>query len=272
MISVDQDFWCHAYPPQFDRAWLPPPDDRDHPRAMAFRDFVKDLSFPCVGAKSALAKGDLTIIVAKNIACPQDDERIHTALLGYIARYKSRPDLFQSFAVIFDQEQRLDELSFETALWARLQAIADRDATLGHPWDHRVAQSPQSPHFSFSLAREGFFVVGLHPGANRPARRFEAPVMVFNLHDQFEKLRAEGRYDKLRAAITARDKALAGSVNPMLARHGEISEARQYSGRIVDEAWTCPFRTPQAIVTKNGLAFGCAKDHPVSADDETSSR
>ena len=38
-----------------------------------------------------------------------------------------------------------------------------------------------------------------------------------------------------------RDEALAGSRNPMLARHGEASEARQYSGRVVDDAWQCPF-------------------------------
>jgi hypothetical protein len=27
----------------------------------------------------------------------------------------------------------------------------------------------------------------------------------------------------------------------MLARHGESSEARQYSGRLVDSDWRCPF-------------------------------
>jgi len=38
-----------------------------------------------------------------------------------------------------------------------------------------------------------------------------------------------------------RDEAIAGSRNPMLTRHGELSEARQYSGRSVDEVWRCPF-------------------------------
>jgi FPC/CPF motif-containing protein YcgG len=27
----------------------------------------------------------------------------------------------------------------------------------------------------------------------------------------------------------------------MLARHGTVSEARQYSGRAVDKDWVCPF-------------------------------
>ena len=86
-----------------------------------------------------------------------------------------------------------------------------------------------------------FFVVGLHPHASRPARRFAYPTMIFNLHDQFETLRAQNRYEKLRASILDRDEKLAGSINPMLARHGSISEARQYSGRAVSDAWACPY-------------------------------
>jgi FPC/CPF motif-containing protein YcgG len=66
--------------------------------------------------------------------------------------------------------------------------------------------------------------------------------MVFNLHDQFEQLRAAGRYEGMREKIMVRDEAVAGSRNPMLSRHGEASEARQYSGRVVDEQWRCPFR------------------------------
>ena len=45
----------------------------------------------------------------------------------------------------------------------------------------------------------------------------------------------------MRGTITARDIAVAGAPNPMLARHGSISEARQYSGRAVDKDWECPF-------------------------------
>ncbi len=85
-------------------------------------------------------------------------------------------------------------------------------------------------------------MVGLHPRASRPARRFPHPVMVFNLHAQFETLRAQGKYEGMREKILARDEALAGSRNPMLVRHGTSSEARQYSGRMVGPEWECPFR------------------------------
>lgn len=92
-----------------------------------------------------------------------------------------------------------------------------------------------------SLGGHPFFVVGLHPAASRPARRFECPVLVFNSHDQFERLREDRRYEKLQSVIRERDKELSGSINPMLADHGFGAAAAQYSGRNVSEDWVCPF-------------------------------
>ena len=86
-----------------------------------------------------------------------------------------------------------------------LQSLSDKDAWLGLPYDDRVEPLPDDPHFSISFGGEAFFVVGLHPTASRKARRFETPAMVFNLHDQFEQLRADGRYDVLRQRIGERD-------------------------------------------------------------------
>ena len=62
-----------------------------------------------------------------------------------------------------------------------------------------------------------------------------------NPHAQFERLRAEGRFARLRALIRARDIVLQGSSNPSLADFGERSEARQYSGRATEVEWRCPF-------------------------------
>ncbi len=219
-----------------------PRDDRDHPLAEAFRAFIAAAGFPCVGAKAALTRGQMRVLIARSVTSAWDDMRIYPALLAFAARYRAQPDPFQSFAVLFEDPDRLSEEEFERHLWSRLQSLADKDAWLGHRWDERVAEDPGNPHFSLSFAGEAFFVVGLHPGASRPARRFSSPALVFNPHRQFEQLREAGRYEKLRASILQRDVALAGSVNPMLARHGEISEARQYSGRAVDDGWACPFR------------------------------
>ncbi|MCJ2015031.1 guanitoxin biosynthesis heme-dependent pre-guanitoxin N-hydroxylase GntA [Methylobacterium sp. J-076] len=238
-----------------------PRDDREHPCARAFREFIQDPPFPCVGAKSALSRGRLKIVVARDITSGWDDMRIYPALLAFIVGYRESPDLFQSFAVVFEGPGSITEERFEESLWARAQSLSDKDSWLGQPYDGSVATDPDNPHFSLSFGGEAFFVVGLHPGASRPARRFPHPVMVFNLHAQFARLRAEGRYEKLRASILQRDEAFAGSANPMLARHGEASEARQYSGRQVDPDWRCPF-VPRAEAGPDGDAPTREPVHP----------
>ena len=207
-----------------------------------FRNFINRNDFPCVGAKSALAKGTLNVLVARDIRSNWDDRRIYEGITHVIREYRADRALFQSFAVIFEGPVNLDETTFEKFLWARAESLTNKDAWLGQPHDQRVSSDPDDPHFSLSFGEEAFFIVGLHPRASRPARRFECPVLVFNLHDQFEQLREQGRYERMRAKIIDRDVALAGSPNPMLARHGTISEARQYSGRNIGEPdWACPF-------------------------------
>ena len=198
-------------------------------------------AFPCVGAKAALARGTLVVLACNRIDSAWDDLRIHDGLLHFAADYRRDPALFRSFAVIFEGPDDLDEPAFEKALWDRAQSLSDKDVWRGQGYDSAVSSDPDNPHFSLSFGGEAFFIVGLHPHASRPARRFARPALVFNLHDQFERLRAEGKYEGMREKIMLRDEAIAGSRNPMLARHGEASEARQYSGRAVDGAWRCPF-------------------------------
>jgi FPC/CPF motif-containing protein YcgG len=217
------------------------PDDRGDPLAQKFIDFVAGPGFPCVGAKAAINRDNMRIVVARDFASAWDDLRILPALLDLARSYRADPVPFQSLAVLFERGAPRNESEFEAHLWKRLQSLSDKDEWLGQPADPRVAHDPGDPHFAMSFGGEAFFVVGLHPKASRPARRFSSPAMVFNLHDQFEQLRAEGRYEKLRATILARDLDLAGTPNPMLAAHGATSSARQYSGRAVDGDWLCPF-------------------------------
>ena len=190
-------------------------DDR-HGLAIAFKEFIQNPDFPCVGAKVALAKSHIDILIARDIASAWDDLRIYPALLQFVSAYRKNPGLFRSFAVIFEEATPLSEKAFEKHLWERVQSLSDKDEFNALPYDQRVSADPDDPHFSLSFGGEAFFVVGLHPNASRPARRFKAPVLVFNLHDQFERLRAEGRYKKMHDTIMKRDVALAGHPNPML--------------------------------------------------------
>jgi FPC/CPF motif-containing protein YcgG len=225
------------------------PETTASPLEDELRSFIMDQSFPCVGAKSALQRGRMTVHTARSIDSAWNDLEIQDRLMRFAWEYSQEPMLFTSFAVIFEGPADLSEEAFEASLWDRIQSLADKDAWRGQKHDPRVSSDPADQHFSLSFGGEAFFVVGLHPKASRPARRFSHPTMVFNLHDQFEMLRKENRYEKLREAIIDRDVKLAGEPNPMLARHGTISEARQYSGRAVGPEWSCPFsRKAEATV------------------------
>jgi uncharacterized protein len=169
----------------------------DHPTQETSRALldahVDAADFPCVGAKAAAARGTLEVIGARAIDSAWDDVRIHDRLLGWAATYRADPTLFRSLAVVFDGPGDLGEAAFEHALWARIQSLSDKDVWRGQDYDRRVSADPSDAHFSLSFGGEAFFVIGLHPNASRPARRFARPAMVFNLHDQFEQLRALGK-------------------------------------------------------------------------------
>jgi FPC/CPF motif-containing protein YcgG len=220
---------------------------RTPPRSYADRigeelkSFIESPLFPCVGAKAALRRHQLNIIVASDIRRRHSDEFIVKRLQDFAVRHDRDPRIFVSQAVIFESRDALGEEEFETFLWQRLSALHELDRR-DFLWDPSVDSDPNSPHFSMSIGGKGFFVVGLHPHASRAARRFRYPTLVFNLHAQFERLRDEGRYEQIRSKPIERDIALQGSPNPMLTRHGEASEAAQYSGRLVGKGWKCPFR------------------------------
>ena len=204
-----------------------------------FLDRIARPAFPCVGAKSAAAKEGIEFFEAGDLREDSRDPELLARLQDFAAA-APRDALFVSFVAIFPDTPKLSEPDFEAALWRRLQSLHELDAQ-SFAWDPSVSADPASPDFSMSLGGRAFYVIGLHPGASRRSRRFPFAAMVFNLHSQFETLREDGRYDKLRAAIIERDIAYGGSRNPMLKVHGEASEARQYSGRVVGAEWRCPF-------------------------------
>lgn len=205
----------------------------------ALAAFVDAPDYPCLGAKAAFARQSVQLIEAGNMEDAQHDEAIAAALQRFAVEAPADA-VFISAVVLFAPGRTLTEAAFERALWQRLQALHALDRRQ-FGWDPQVSSDPASAHFSMSLGGKAFYVVGLHPGASRPARRYRQPALVFNLHSQFEQLRADGRYQKLREAIIERDLAHAGSVNPMLAGHGKGPAAPQYSGRRVEADWVCPF-------------------------------
>jgi FPC/CPF motif-containing protein YcgG len=215
----------------------------EHVRLRAgFLSLVNLPDFPCVGAKSALARGGLSVETAKCITDPRDDLRLHDRLSRWTRCHRTESKTLRSFAVVFAGPLDLDERGFEAALWARLEALMVIDRARGFAQNPRFSADPHEPDFALSFAGAAYFAVGLHPAASRRARRAPAPTIVFNRHDQFALLRKADQYERMREVILARDTQFDGAPNPMIARHGEISEARQYSGRAVGDDWVCPFR------------------------------
>ena len=64
-----------------------------------FRDFVSAPDFPCVGAKSALARGTLKVIAGRDIRSAWNDLKIHDALLDWAYEYQREPEGLRSLAV-----------------------------------------------------------------------------------------------------------------------------------------------------------------------------
>lgn len=210
-----------------------------------FTAFVEHEAFPCVGAKASLSQGNLRILEFGRLGASTNDAPLLDSLAAFARMVDGIDDgdiEVHSLVAVFSGPRDTDETRFETLLWAQLQRLHDLDAARGTPWAADVSPWPSSKHFSMSLAGHPFFVVGLHPGASRIARRFAQPVLVFNSHRQFDRLRREGRFTRMKRAIRKRERALQGSINPNLADHGHASEALQYSGRAVEAGWRCPFR------------------------------
>jgi FPC/CPF motif-containing protein YcgG len=205
-----------------------------------YHAFIGGKDFPCVAARAALARDQVRIMVCDHIACPKDDRLIAKFIHSFVDEYRSSARMYNSAVVIFEGPIDCTEEEFDSLMWLRLQGISDHDSEK-YKWDHRVSNDPSDPNFSFSIGEEAFYVIGLHPGSTRRSRKFQYPAIVFNPHHQFEELRRSGKYAIMKDTVRKRDVSFSGSVNPMLADFGQSSEVYQYSGRVYDKDWKCPF-------------------------------
>lgn len=197
---------------------------------------VLDPVYPCLGARSVFARHRATVRMFDELGSRSSANDL-LAQLREFATDTDVEDGFASFVAVFRHPPRLPEEEFERLLWHQLQLVHEADP---RPWSPRVSKDPTSPHFSFSAGGTAYFVVGMHPDASRMARRAPLPTLVFNLHEQFERLRASGRFGRMQRLIRRRDTELQGGPNPMVADFGSASEARQYAGRLVPQDWSPP--------------------------------
>lgn len=204
----------------------------------AYRNFIVVEDHPCIMAKTLFKMGKAHIKVYKDLEDRCELQQLIQDLKIYLEQYDFEANNFQSFLAVFPNDHFATEISFEDALWKTLQSLHELDDC---EWDPTVSKDPEDPQFSFSLIGRAFYIVGLHPESSRMARQAPYTTLVFNMHWQFEKLREMGTYHAVRNTIRNNDEALQGNINPVLKDFGNDTEAKQYSGRNVEEGWKCPF-------------------------------
>jgi uncharacterized protein len=224
----------------------------------AFRGFVLNPQFVCVAAKSAVHHETYRLGIYDRLASPEATAGLSHDLYEFLREAEPIESEFTTFVATFKEPACLGEAAFEELLWRQLQMLHDGDAPL-HDWDPDVSSNPDDPHFSFSFAGHAFFIVGLHPGSARLARQFPWPMLAFNPHSQFERLRETGMWQKIQDAVRHLEVGLQGNINPVLADFGQETEAKQYSGRLIEPDWHPPF-TPHP--GRRGEASGLIPDAP----------
>ena len=215
---------------------MPHVDSRD--ADAEFRAYVGEAGFPCLAGKGVVNANGYECVAYGAMGTAASTRQLARDLASFVQGHDDDTRL-RAFVAVFPDTICTSEEAFEQLLWAQLQRLSDADPD--GVWDESASDDPDDSRFSFSVSGSAMFVVGLHPGSSRLARRFRWPALVFNPRAQFEHLKETGRFERLRGAVRDREIALQGTLNPNLADFGDRSEARQYSGRATEQEWKCPF-------------------------------
>ena len=218
--------------------------NREREIEQEFATFVDSAEFSCLVGKGVVHQEGHIVRAYPPLGTRAATGALAMDLLAFGERANDAGGL-RAFVAVFPDHPPRTELAFESRLWAQLQRLCDVDSASAD-WDQSVSDDGDDPMFSFSFGGHAYFVVGLHAHSSRVSRSFRWPALVFNPHSQFGRLRGEGRFARIQRAIREREIAVQGSLNPNLADFGDRSEARQYSGRAVEESWRCPFHRPDS--------------------------
>jgi FPC/CPF motif-containing protein YcgG len=205
----------------------------ENPFKIHLSSHILETNFPCIMAKAVVNKGFFHTFSLPNL----NTGSVKTALKNlhnFISEMHTKKARLSSCVIVIEDEKLNDFPVFENKFWSFLKELNSLDKK-SHKPDPSVDADPTSSKFSFSIKSESFFIIALHPESPRWARRFKYPAIVFNPHKQFEELRENGTYKKVRDLIRKKDKLLQGNENPMLQNFGEKSEVYQYLGKIYSD-------------------------------------
>ena len=206
----------------------------------AIRDLVRAKDYPCVPAILSLENNQTLIGLYSDFGSGSSAPNLYRDLIGFRDFQKSSNLPYLSYWAVYMDEPMMSETEYETHMWQELSALSSAE-DVSVPWDPNFSSNPEDPNFTISLGGDGFFIVGLHSQSSRKARRFKWPAMVFNLYEQFEELDRSGKYESTVEKNRSREMKYQGSLNPMVAKHGDKWEAIQFSGKENPDTWKCPF-------------------------------
>lgn len=206
--------------------------------------------FTCIGATSVFNQNHYRFSMYGDMCTKETTLALARNLFSFVAEQNAMNSTFTAFIAVFEKPIPQNEYHFEKLVWTQLQMLHDEDSRY-HDWDTNFSNDINNHKFSYSFAEQCFFIVGMHPGSSRIARRFSYPLLVFNPSRQFDSLVESNQFDNFIKIIRERDLALQGDINPNLPAQYDQSrpehpEVRQYSGRAVEKDWQCPL-----VVHKN---------------------
>jgi FPC/CPF motif-containing protein YcgG len=203
-----------------------------------FKDKVLSENFSCIGAKASIKNSKYQFFLLEKMATKISTRKLYELLQEFAEMRLEIDKRFASFIVCFENHPNITPAQFEYLLWKQLKMLHQIDE---FAWDNRVSNDIHDPFFSFSVAGEAYFIVGMCPGHPRKCRDFYYPALVFNSHNQFKYLKEINLFEKIQRTVRLREIQYSGSVNPNLINFSKQSEAIQYSGLKASDDWQCPF-------------------------------
>ncbi|WP_103514372.1 guanitoxin biosynthesis heme-dependent pre-guanitoxin N-hydroxylase GntA [Streptomyces sp. SM10] len=210
-------------------------------------EFILGDRFSCLAGRSAWRRGGIAHRHYDVLGGEESARLMACDLAEFVESADWSARTFTSFVATFEQPRGVDEVRFEELLWQQLQLLHEQDART-HRWADGYSSDAGSGEFAYSVAGHPFFVIGLHETHRRWGRRPPFPMLAFNSHEQFDRIKGAGMWDRLADKIRKQDIKLQGDINPNLHEYEQLSEARRYSGRTKPADWECPFaaREPES--------------------------
>ena len=205
------------------------------------QSFIKKIlskNFSCIGAKASITNASYEFCVLDEMGSEKSTSALYASLKSFNKKRLKLDKQYASFIVCFTQHEDITPNRFEHLLWKQLYLLHQMDE---FAWDSRVSDDINSPYFSFSIAGDAYFVIGMCPNHPRKCREFLYPALIFNSHHQFQYLKEINLFDKIKKIVRLRELKYSGSINSNLVNFGEQSEALQYSGLQASQNWQCPF-------------------------------